>query len=247
MTPILSAAAQAAAPLPLFPRSTHPDTATSLIRAATALTENLAKGQPLDARALRAAMEAAFGASDAAGAWDWKLAYEACEAAQILFLRKFGAAMRARAGSPAAFLAMLSKLAALVPSHTRRSEESQALQQFSTPIALGFAAATAASIAPSDVVLDPSAGTGLLAIFAELAGAQLALNEIADTRGALLDALFSAAPATRFDRSAFLSRWIPLYQLPVPIFWRGCRRARLPHRARALHETCAAGRRFRCD
>ena len=102
MTPILSAAAQAAAPLPLFPRSTHPDTATSLIRAAIALTENLAKGQPLDARALRAAMEAAFGASDAAGAWDWKLAYEACEAAQILFLRKFGAAMRARAGSPAA-------------------------------------------------------------------------------------------------------------------------------------------------
>ena len=65
---------------------------------------------------------------------------------------------------------MLSKLAALVPSHTRRSEELQALQQFSTPIALGFATATAASIAPSDVVLDPSAGTGLLAIFAELAG-----------------------------------------------------------------------------
>ncbi len=199
MTPIASAAVQAPANLPLFPPSRRPDTASSVLQAATTLMEALAKGQALDAHALRAAMEAAFGASDAAGAWDWKLAYEACEAAQILFLRKFGPAMRARAGSPAAFLAMLGKLAALAPSQTRRSEESQALQQFSTPIALGFAAATAAAITPSDLVLELSAGTGLLAIFAELAGAQLALNEFAETRAALLDALFPATPVTRFD------------------------------------------------
>ena len=199
MTPIASAAAQAAAALPLFPSSPRPDTASSLLQAATTLMEALAKGTALDAHALRAAMEAAFGASDAAGAWDWKLAYEGSEAAQILFLRKFGPAMRARAGSPAAFLAMLGKLAALVPSQTRRSEESQALQQFSTPIALGFAAATAAAISPSDLVLEPSAGTGLLAIFAELAGARLALNEFAETRGALLEALFPATPVSRFD------------------------------------------------
>jgi hypothetical protein len=38
--------------------------------------------------------------SDAEGAWDWKTAYDACEAAQVLFLRRFGPAMRARAGSP---------------------------------------------------------------------------------------------------------------------------------------------------
>ena len=46
---------------------------------------------------LRAAMESAFGGSDADGAWDWKTAYDACEAATVLFLRKFGPAMRARA------------------------------------------------------------------------------------------------------------------------------------------------------
>src|SRR5579863_4718503 len=199
MTPIASAAAPAVAILPLFPQTVRPNTATALIGAATTLMEALAKGQALDAHALRAAMEAAFGASDAAGAWDWKLAYEAGEAAQILFLRKFGPAMRTRAGSAAAFLAMLGKLAALAPSQTRRSEESQALQQFSTPIALGFAAATAAAITPGDFVLEPSAGTGLLAIFAELAGARLALNEFADTRAALLEALFPATPITRFD------------------------------------------------
>ena len=102
----------------------------------------------VDTPALRAAMSNAFGGSDAEGAWDWKTAYDACEAATVLFLRRFGPGMRARAGSPAALLAMLAKVAALLPSHTRRSEESQALQQFSTPIALGFAAATAAAITP---------------------------------------------------------------------------------------------------
>jgi hypothetical protein len=48
-------------------------------------------------------------------------------------------------------------------------------------------------------VLEPSAGTGLLAIFAELAGARLSLNEFAETRGALLEALFPATPVSRFD------------------------------------------------
>jgi len=125
--------------------------------------------------------------------------YDACEAAQILFLRKFGRAMRERAESPSAFLAMLAKVAALLPSRTRRSEESQALQQFSTPIGFGFVACMAAAITPADVVLEPSAGTGLLAIHAELAGASLVLNELADTRAALLDSLFPGIAVTRHD------------------------------------------------
>src|SRR5262252_2470812 len=144
-------------------------------------------------------MVASFRASDAEGAWDWKTAYDACEAAQILFLRKFGPAMRERAASPSRFLAMLTKLAALLPSHTRRSEESQALPQFSTPIGLGFVATAAAAITPADVVLEPSAGTGLLAVHAELAGGSLVLNEIADTRADLVDRLFPGVSVTRHD------------------------------------------------
>jgi len=63
-------------------------------------------------------METAFAASDTSGAWVWKEAYEALEAAQVLFLRKSGAAMRARAGSPMAMLEMLTRLAERLPSHT---------------------------------------------------------------------------------------------------------------------------------
>ena len=167
--------------------------------AAHLLLPHVERGRHIDAVILRAAMEQAFGGSDAAGAWDWKTAYDACEAATVLFLRKFGRVIRARAGSPATELSMLDRIAALLPTHTRRSEESQALQQFSTPAPLGLAAVTAAAIAPNDVVLEPSAGTGLLAILAEISGSTLLLNELAETRADLLAALFPAIPVTRFD------------------------------------------------
>ena len=96
-------------------------------------------------------------------------------------------------------LEMLTRLAERLPSQTRRSEESEHFQQFSTPIALGFVAAEAAALTPADLVLEPSAGTGLLAIFAELAKARLALNEIADTRAGLLGRLFRDVAVTRHN------------------------------------------------
>ena len=89
---------------------------------------------------------------------------------------------------------MLAKVASLLPTHTRRSEESQALQQFSTPIPLGLAASVAAAITPADRVLEPSAGTGLLAILAEIAGGALVLNELAETRAGLLATSFRPSP-----------------------------------------------------
>ena len=48
-------------------------------------------------------------------------------------------------------------------------------------------------------MLEPSAGTGLLAILAEIAGGSLVLNELAETRAGLLSHLFPAIPVTRFD------------------------------------------------
>ena len=175
------------------------DPSTGIVAAAHLLLPHLERGNRIDAVILRAAMEHAFGGSDAAGAWDWKTAYDACEAATVLFMRKFGPAIRKRAESWAAEQSLLGRIAALLPTHTRRSEESQTLQQFSTPIELGFVAASAAAISPADLVLEPSAGTGLLAIFAELAGSRLALNELAATRAALLGRLFPTVATTRYD------------------------------------------------
>src|SRR5262245_17244870 len=99
-----ASAAPAAATLPLFVPHAPPDKVSGLFHAATLLAQLLGQGRALDSRARRSAMETAFGGTDAEGAWVWKDAYEALEAAQVIFLRKFGAAMRSRA-SPPAYLA----------------------------------------------------------------------------------------------------------------------------------------------
>jgi predicted RNA methylase len=174
--------------------------ASAIAQAARLLLFDLEHGRRIDtAGILRSAMESAFGASDAAGAWHWKSAYDACEAATVLFLRKYSPSMRAKAPSPASMLPVLAKVASLLPTHTRRSEESDTLQQFSTPIPLGFVACMAASVTNTDLVLEPSAGTGLLAVLAETSGASLVLNELAEGRAGLLDHLFPNIAVTRFD------------------------------------------------
>jgi predicted RNA methylase len=191
-----SAAASAVTPLPF---ASDDDTATQVFAAANLLLPHLERGQRIDAAMLRGAMEITFGASDATGAWTWKTAYEVCEAATVLFLRKYGKALLRKAGSPTEALPLLTRIGGLLPSHTRRCEEAQSFQQFSTPIPLGLVAATAAAITPADRVLEPSAGTGLLAILAEIAGGRLVLNELAEMRAGLLSSLFPAIAVTRFD------------------------------------------------
>ena len=176
-----------------------PDPAAAIIAVAEALQFDLAQGFQIDALRLRLEMERAFGGSDSMGLWDWKLAYEACEVALVLFLRKFGRALLVRAGSNAALLPVLAKVSNLLPTHTRRSEEMERFQQFSTPLPMGLAALAAAQITARDHVFEPSAGTGLLAILAKIAGGSLVLNELAATRADLLRHLFPGRPVTSFD------------------------------------------------
>ncbi|RUX19522.1 methylase, partial [Mesorhizobium sp. M2A.F.Ca.ET.042.01.1.1] len=190
-----STAAASAAPC----ATTPVDKAAAVYAAALHLLSYLECGRRVDAVVMRAAMEASFGASDTSGAWDWKMAYEACEVATVLFLRKYGKSLLRKAGSVASVLPLFSRIMNLLPTHTRRSAESQALQQFSTPVTLGLAAVAAAAVRPDDRVLEPSAGTGLLAILAEIVGGSLLLNEIAEMRAGLLSNLFPALTVTRLD------------------------------------------------
>ena len=88
--------APVAPPVPVPSR----DPAPATLAVADALQPDLAQGFQIDALRLRLEMERAFGGSDADGAWNWKSAYDACEAATILYVRKYGPAMRAKAPSP---------------------------------------------------------------------------------------------------------------------------------------------------
>ena len=192
--------------LPLVGASVRPldsacsqQTAASIIAAAHDLLGHLAAGRRIDAPAVRTAMQSAFGASDASGAWDWKSAYEAIEVAQLLFMRRYGPAIHARTPDPFERLKLVDRIARLAPTQTRRSEEMLSFQQFSTPLGLAWVAGFAAGFTPGELVLEPSAGTGLLAIQAEIAGCRLAVNEVAQVRSALLGSLFNGSSVSMHD------------------------------------------------
>ncbi|MDA9410273.1 hypothetical protein XH80_27050 [Bradyrhizobium sp. CCBAU 45384] len=74
MTESLAGGAAAA---PLSMRAA-PTLTSAALKVARQILTDLERGRRIDAAVLRSAMEAAFGASDAAGAWSWKTAYDIC-------------------------------------------------------------------------------------------------------------------------------------------------------------------------
>ncbi|MDB5687265.1 MAG: methylase [Rhizorhabdus sp.] len=165
------------------------DDACRLLDVAQALARTFAEGKPVTRRRLTQEMTHGFGGTDAQGCWTMRQAYDALEAAQILLVRR--GHFQAGSGQAAAdMLGILQRFEQGLPTQSYRSERQIDLQQFSTPLTLAWLAARAARIVPSDVVLEPSAGTGMLAVHAQAAGARLSLNEYDPGRATLLARLF---------------------------------------------------------
>ncbi len=164
------------------------------ITAAKAVAAAIAQNGSLQRDTLLWAMEQAYGGSSADGRWSLRDAYDVLELAQVFLLER--AALPAE---PTACLAELVELVANLPTHSVRSEEQIALQQFSTPAPIAYLACVAARVAATDLVLEPSAGTGLLAAFARRAAARLVLNELDPARARMLEAAFPGAAVTRHD------------------------------------------------
>ncbi len=167
--------------------------ANALIAAASMFLSHLEHNKRLDAAIIRAVMEREFHGSDADGYWQWRDAYDAIEVAIVLFVQKYTSLLKQKADGAHGILPYLERIASLAPKQSRRSERSQILQQFSTPVGLSFVLAQAAQLNAEDIVLEPSAGNGLLAIHAEAAGCELVLNEICPYRRAVLERVFPEA------------------------------------------------------
>lgn len=94
----------------------------------------------------------------------------------------------------------LGELSARLPTHTVRTEEQLAYQQFSTPPTIAHLMAWAAQIRTGDVVLEPSAGLGGIALFAsKVAGVAVYVNELHDQRRELLNQLHLWTSVTAHD------------------------------------------------
>jgi len=164
---------------------------------AHALAARLARSEAITRPILNAELSAHFGGSDAAGRWSVRDAHAALELAQVVWLQD-QATLDFRA-NPIAAAEFFGRLEAFVPRQTTRSDEQIELQQFATPPRLAWLAARACGIAHGDLVLEPSAGTGMLAVWADKSSARLALNEISALRRDCLGHMFSAASITGHD------------------------------------------------
>ena len=159
--------------------------ANRLFSVARVVADTLARSNGITRQFLARQMVEAFGASDADGVWSMRDAYDALETAQVMLVGRDDWQVMNEADPEVAFASLFAFQNGL-PTQTYRSEHQVDLQQFSTPLALAWLAARAAQLTSDDLVLEPSAGTGMLAAHATSAGARLLLNERDDQRAALL-------------------------------------------------------------
>lgn len=167
---------------------------SAILGAARTLAARLLLAIPIDRAALTQAMTESSGGNDAAGAWTQRESFEALEVAVAMAIPELVGRMDAGAA-----ICTLEALAKELPTHTVRSEDQIAFQQFSTPPALACLAVHLARLGSEDIFLEPSAGTGIIAALARGAVKQFLLNELEPTRAALLEGLFPGSSVYRHD------------------------------------------------
>jgi predicted RNA methylase len=148
--------------------------------------QRLLAGNSINNRILTELANKAYGGSRAQGTYTARDAYDALETAVNKLLE-------AQAGDvmtmsvPDALREGLRPLGERLPRQADRTRDQVLLQQFSTPPALAYVAARLLNPSLTDIVLEPSAGTGSLAIWPRTIGARVVCNEITPRRRMLLE------------------------------------------------------------
>lgn len=151
----------------------------------THLAERLKAGESFDNPALIAAADEHLDGTIGQGAYQYQDAYNAMEAAvNVHLLRDHAKALVT--GDFLASLAVLRRLMSRLPTQNIRDGGRNDLQQFSTPPTLALLAARLLSPLPGKIILEPSAGTGSLAIWPQAIGSTVICNEIDKERRDIL-------------------------------------------------------------
>lgn len=129
--------------------------------------------------------DAAWGGTLSAGTYEVKDAYDAMELAVNLFLARggvFDADQGWKSFGPVGAIRALEDLQQRLPTQTKRSGRTDRYQQFSTPPVFSFVSHWVSGATAADVVLEPSAGIGGLAVYPKLDGATIIANELESKR-----------------------------------------------------------------
>ena len=133
-----------------------------------------------------------YGGTLASGAYTRDRLYDAIELGVNRYIQQHPAEFTTNVGAERAkqIADRLAELKHRIPSLTVRAGEMAAYQQFSTPPDFCYAAALVALVGSDDSVLEPSAGTGSLAVHAQNAGArEVTANELSAKRRGMLAVL----------------------------------------------------------
>lgn len=160
---------------------------------ASQIAGRLRAGQPFTAKELFGLADATYGRTRAQGGYGPSDAYDALEAGVNLALKGNTDPTADAAGAAKQTQNILDDVLRQLPTQTNRSGNKDAFQQFSTPPHYSYVAAWLANLNPKDVVLEPSGGTGSLAVHAANSGASVVANELDPKRAALLKAVTGGA------------------------------------------------------
>ena len=178
----------ASAPAASAPLASEP--APPQMRLAARVFDMLKKGEKIKDNVAFARMaDEAWGGTQAQGAYDMSQAYDALEMGVNMYIRdkKINPSQYSTAKSVKKTVAALKEhVLDNLPTMSNRSERKMQFQQFSTPPNYSAVANWLLGTKEGDVVLEPSAGLGGLAVFAKNAGATVYVNELDPQRAALL-------------------------------------------------------------
>jgi hypothetical protein len=109
-----------------------PSKINSLINAGALIYKSFQRQEKVSVYQLKTIMTEACGGSDADGYWVWKEAYEAVEIGLVHYLISY------QRQNSQVNLEDLIGLEKLYTAHNKRSDKSEKLQQFSTPVTLSL-------------------------------------------------------------------------------------------------------------
>jgi hypothetical protein len=159
----------------------RPDRAAAILLAADLLRPSLEGGRAISMNDFRAAVVQAFGGTEAEGFWLWKDAFDACKA-QLFFLREFAPTIVSRSGSTASALAMIMKVAKLMP--TRMLAEALALADKNTQavfIVEACSSRAAVQVPTASVRLDDGTIEPRVRLVRPIAETRFGLDPLAET------------------------------------------------------------------
>lgn len=197
-----------------IPAQPEPVSGTPDVRLAETLAAKLRAGEKLEAKDLWKAADEAYGGTRAEGKYGPSRAYDALETAFNLALKGRTDASRDLNDATLEAERIAEKVDQL-PTQTNRSGNKEAFQQFSTPPHFAYAVNWIAHPNAKDVVLEPSAGTGCLAVHAANVGAQVYTNELDEDRADLLRHLFGK-DHVQVSNAEHIASILPKRGVPAP-------------------------------